>query len=192
MVLGRKLGRGAVGEAYEASPEVDFGDGNIAHCLDKVVVKLALSERQTERLRHEYNIYRHLSDGPMRVTNIPRVFGFFADVESEAGALILSHAGTALAYRPSPPGTGITVSAEERAIYIEILTSIHAAGVTHGDIRTWNLPEDDKGGYFIADFDRAKLHGSRVQMAAEQDRLRLLLDGEIIDDYSVTSYPASS
>ncbi len=79
-----------------------------------------------------------------------------------------------------------------RAIYIEILTSIHAAGVAHGDIRSWNLLEDDEGGYFIADFDRAKLHGSRVQMAAEQDRLRLLLDGENIDDDSVTSYPASS
>ncbi|KAK0447979.1 hypothetical protein EV421DRAFT_1706160, partial [Armillaria borealis] len=209
MVLGRKLGRGAVGEAYEASLEVDLGDENIAHYPDKVIVKLALSERQTERLRHEYNIYRHLSDGPMRVTNIPRAFGFLEDVESEAGALIPSHAGMALAYRWSPLGTGVTVSAEERYVtsackiptyssifirakYIEILTSIHKAGVAHGDIRSWNLLEDDKGGYFIADFGRAKLRGSRYQMVAEQDRLGLLLDGENIDDYSVTSYPASS
>ncbi len=79
-----------------------------------------------------------------------------------------------------------------RAAYIEILTSIHEAGVAHGDIRSWNLLEDDKGGHFIADFDRAKLRGSRYQMAAEQERLGLLLDGENIDDYSVTSYPASS
>ncbi|KAK0231423.1 hypothetical protein IW262DRAFT_481793 [Armillaria fumosa] len=192
LVLGRKLGQGAVGEAYEASLEVDFGDGIIAHYPDKVIVKLALSERQTERLRHEYSIYRHLSEGPTRVTNIPRAFGFFEDVESEAGALILSHAGVALAYRSNPPGTGVAVSAEERATYIEILTSIHEAGVAHGDIRSWNLLEDDKGGHFIADFDRAKLRGSRYQMAAEQERLGLLLDGENIDDFSVTSYPASS
>ncbi|PBK65726.1 hypothetical protein ARMSODRAFT_1087334 [Armillaria solidipes] len=190
--LGRKLGQGAVGEAYEASLEVDFGEGNVAHYPDKVIVKLALYEEQRKKLRHEYSIYHHLSEGPVRVGNIPRAFGFFEDVESEAGALILSHAGEALAYRSSPPGTGVRVSAKERAIYIEILTSIHAAGVAHGDIRSWNLLEDDKGGYFIADFDRAKLHGSRVQMAAEQDRLGLLLDGENIDDDSVTSYPASS
>ncbi len=105
-----------MGEAYEASLEVDFGDGNIAHYPDKVIVKFSISEKQTERLRHEYSIYRHLSEGPMRVTNIPRAFGFFEDVESEAGALILSHAGVALAYRSSPPGTGITVSAEERYV----------------------------------------------------------------------------
>ncbi len=77
-------------------------------------------------------------------------------------------------------------------IYIEMLTSIHAAGVTHGDIRSWNLLEDDNRGYFIADFDRAKLHGSQKQMAAEQDRPSLLLDGENVDDNSITSYPASS
>ncbi|KAK0490401.1 hypothetical protein IW261DRAFT_1616814 [Armillaria novae-zelandiae] len=192
LVLGRKLGQGAVGEAYEASLEIDFGDGNIAHYPDKVIVKLAFSERQTERLRHEYGIYRHLSEGPMQVTKIPRAFGFFEDVESEAGALILDHAGVALAYRLKPPGTGVAVSAEERATYIEILTSIHEAGVAHGDIRSWNLVEDKKGGYFIADFDRANLRGSRYQMAAKQERLALLLGGENIDDFSVTSYPVSS
>ncbi len=79
-----------------------------------------------------------------------------------------------------------------RPAYIKILAFIHEAGIAHGNIRSWDLLEDDKGGCFIVDFDRAKLRGSRYQMVAEQDRLRLLLDGENIGDYSVTSYPAST
>ncbi|KAK0452001.1 uncharacterized protein EV420DRAFT_702406 [Desarmillaria tabescens] len=192
LVLLKKIGEGAVGEAYEASLEVDLSAGNVARHPHKVIVKLAFHEEQTERLRHEYSIYRYLSTGPNQVKNIPRAFGFFEDVESEAGVLILSHAGVALAYRSTPPGTGIEVSDEERATFIQILKSIHAAGVAHGDIRSWNLLEDDKGGLFIADFDRAKIHGSRRQMAAELERIGNLLDGENIDDNSVTSYPASS
>lgn len=66
----------------------------------------------------------------MRVGNIPRAFGFFEDVESGAGALILSHAGVALAYRSSPPGTGVRVSAKERYVtsawqYSKVLINIH-------------------------------------------------------------------
>ncbi len=75
---------------------------------------------------------------------------------------------------------------------MQILKSIHAAGVAHGDIRSWNLLEDDKGGLFIADFDRAKIHGSRYQMAEELKRMSFLLDGGNMDDDSVISYPASS
>ncbi|SJL01254.1 uncharacterized protein ARMOST_04572 [Armillaria ostoyae] len=192
LVLLKKIGQGAVGEVYEASLEVDFSAGNVAHYPHKVIVKLAFYEDQTEKLEHEYSIYRYLSSGPNQVKNIPHAFGFFEDVESEAGILILSHAGVALAYRSTPPGTGVEVSAEERDTFMQILKSIHAAGVAHGDIRSWNLLEDDKGGLFIADFDRAKIHGSRHQMAAELERMGFLLDGDDMDDDSVISYPASS
>ncbi len=65
-------------EAFEPSLEANFGDGYIAHYPDKVIIKLALSEGQTERLRHEYSIYRHLSEGPTQVTNIPRAFELFS------------------------------------------------------------------------------------------------------------------
>ncbi|KAK0205957.1 hypothetical protein DFS33DRAFT_1257225 [Desarmillaria ectypa] len=192
LVLLKKIGHGAVGEVYEASLDVDFNGGNIAHYPHKVIVKLAFYEEQTEKLRHEYSIYRYLSTGPNQVKNIPRAFGFFEDVESEAGVLILSHAGVALAFRSTPPGTGAEVSAEERDTFMQTLKSIHAAGVAHGDIRSWNLLEDDKGGLFIADFDRAKIHGSQRQMAAELKRMGFLLDGANIDDDYVISYPASS
>ncbi|KAK0498138.1 hypothetical protein EDD18DRAFT_1071378 [Armillaria luteobubalina] len=192
LVLLKKIGQGAVGEVYEASLEVDFSVSNLAHYPHKVIVKLAFYEEQTERLEHEYSIYRYLSNGPNQVKNIPHAFGFFEDVESEAGMLILSHAGVALAYRSTPPGTGVEVSAEERDTFMQILKSIHAAGVAHGDIRSWNLLEDDKGGLFIADFDRAKIHGSRYQIADELKRMSFLLDGGNMDDDSVISYPASS
>ncbi|KAK0471304.1 hypothetical protein IW261DRAFT_1671070 [Armillaria novae-zelandiae] len=120
--------------------------------------------------------------GPNQVRNIPRAFGFFEDVESEAGMLILSHVDVALAYRSIPPGEGAQVSAEEKDMFMRILKSIHAAGVAHGYIRSWNLLEDGKGELFIADFDRSKIHASRYQMAEELKRVSFLLDGGNIDD----------
>ncbi len=73
---------------------------------------------------------------------------------------------------------------------LRILESIHAAGVAHGDIRTWNMVADDEGSLSIIDFDRAKFRGHRKQMRAEHQRLEDLLDGEPIDGFSVTSYEA--
>ncbi|KAK0490414.1 hypothetical protein IW261DRAFT_1555550 [Armillaria novae-zelandiae] len=137
LLVGKKLGRGAIGDVYEAQVLVDMPSGNKAHYPEKIV-KLALSEDQKERMRHEYAIYRRLLYGPVPVAagSIPIAFGFFEDIESDVGALILSYNGQALAYRSDPPASRITVSPEERATLIRILESIHAAGVAHGDIRT--------------------------------------------------------
>ncbi|KAK0498157.1 hypothetical protein EDD18DRAFT_79072 [Armillaria luteobubalina] len=190
VLLGKKLGQGAIGAVYEAQIEVDMPSGSVAHHSSKVIVKLAFSREHADRLRHEYSIYRRLSHGPVRVENIPTAFGFFEDVESDAGALILSHNGKALAYRSDPPGSGIDVSSKERAILLQILENIHAAGVAHGDIRSWNMVVDDDGKLSIIDFDRAKYKGAPVQMEAERERLEGLLDGADIDGYSVTSYAA--
>ncbi|KAK0437297.1 uncharacterized protein EV420DRAFT_1669942 [Desarmillaria tabescens] len=192
LLLGKKLGQGAIGEVYEAQVEVDMPSGRVAHYTEKVIVKLALSGEQKERLRHEYSIYRRLLYGPVPVAagDIPIAFGFFEDIESDAGALILSYNGQSLAYRSDPPASGITVSEEEKAILLRILESIHAAGVAHGDIRTWNMVADGEGKLSIIDFDRAKFRGHKLQMKAEHERLEDLLDGEPIDGFSVTSYEA--
>ncbi|KAK0447980.1 hypothetical protein EV421DRAFT_1900644 [Armillaria borealis] len=192
LLIGKKLGEGSIGQVYEAQVLVDMPSGNVARYPEKVIVKLALSPEQKERIRHEYAIYRRLLYGPVPVSagDIPTAFGFFEDIESDTGALILSYNGQTLAHRSDPPASGITVSLEERATLLRILESIHAAGVAHGDIRTWNMVADGKGSLSIIDFDRAKFRGHGAQMRAEHQRLEDLLDGEPIDGFSVTSYEA--
>ncbi|KAK0205960.1 hypothetical protein DFS33DRAFT_1381056 [Desarmillaria ectypa] len=192
LLIGKKLGQGAIGQVYEAQVLVDMPSGRVARHPKKVIVKLALSEEQKERIRHEYAIYRRLLYGPVPVAagDIPTAFGFFEDIESDTGALILSYNGQSLAYRSDPPVSGITVSSDERATLLRILESIHAAGVAHGDIRTWNMVADNEGHLSIIDFDRAKFRGHTLQMNAEHQRLEDLLDGERIDGFSVTSYEA--
>ncbi|KAK0451991.1 uncharacterized protein EV420DRAFT_1311758 [Desarmillaria tabescens] len=192
LLVGKKLGQGAIGQVHEAQVLMDMPSGSIARYPKKVIVKLALSGEQNERLRHEYSIYRRLLYGPVPVAagDIPRAFGYFEDVESDTGALILSYNGQPLAHRSDPPASGITVSEEERATLLRILESIHAAGVAHGDIRSWNMVADEEGNLSIIDFDRAKYRGHRAQMEAERKRLEYLLDGEPIDGFSVTSYEA--
>ncbi len=93
---------------------MDTSSGSVARHPSQVIVKLAFSREHTDRLRHEYSIYRRLSHRPVRVENIPTAFGFFEDVESDAGALVLSHNGEAVAYRSDSPGSGIPVSPKER------------------------------------------------------------------------------
>ncbi|SJL01282.1 uncharacterized protein ARMOST_04600 [Armillaria ostoyae] len=192
LLIGKKLGEGSTGQVYEAQVLVDMPSGKVARYPEKVIVKLAFSAEQTERIRHEYAIYRRLLYGPVPVSagDIPTAFGFFEDIESDTGALILSYNGQPLAHRSDPPASGITVSLEEKATLLRILESIHAAGVAHGDIRTWNMVADGEGRLSIIDFDRAKFKGHGKQMRAERQRLEDLLDGQPIDMFSVTSYEA--
>ncbi len=122
LLIGKKLGYGAIGEVYEAQVLVDMPSGSMARYQKKVIVKLALSVEQKERLRHEYAIYRRLLYGPVPVAtgDIPTAFGFFEDIESDVGALILSYNGQALAHRSDPPASGITVSPEERCAQMKL------------------------------------------------------------------------
>ncbi|KAK0231414.1 hypothetical protein IW262DRAFT_1343997 [Armillaria fumosa] len=190
VLIGKKLGEGSTGQVYEAQVLIDLPSGKVARYPEKVIVKLALSSEQKAKIRHEYAIYRRLLYGPVPVSagDIPTAFGFFEDVESDTGALIMSYNGQPLAHRADPPGSGMTVSPEERCV--RILESIHAAGVAHGDIRTWNMVADREGHLSMIDFDRAKFKGHSAQMMNERQRLEDLLDGESIDGWSVTSYAA--
>ncbi len=118
LLIGKKLGEGSTGQVYEAQVSVDMPSGKVARFPEKVIVKLALSAEQKERIRHEYAIYRRLLFGPVPVSagDIPTAFGFFEDIESDTGALILSYNGQPLAHRSDPPASGITVSLEERCV----------------------------------------------------------------------------
>ncbi|KAK0498168.1 hypothetical protein EDD18DRAFT_1071315 [Armillaria luteobubalina] len=208
VLIGKKLGEGSTGQVYEAQILVDMPSGKVARYPEKAIVKLALSSEQKVKVRHEYAIYRRLLYGPVPVSagDIPTAFGLFEDIESDTGALILSYNGQPLALRSDPPASGITVSPEERCVQmiffgqdyymhhratlVRILESIHAAGVAHGDIRTWNMVADEEGHVSMIDFDRAKFKGHRKQMRNEHQRLEDLLDGASIDGWSVTSYAA--
>ncbi len=88
VLIGRNLGQGAIGEIYEAEVVVDIPSGKVARYPEKVIVKLALSEDQKERIRHEYAVYQRLLYGPVPVAagDIPAAFGFFEDIESDVGA----------------------------------------------------------------------------------------------------------
>ncbi len=122
LLIGKKLGEGSIGQVYEAQVLVDMPSGNVARYPEKVIVKLALSEEQKERIRHEYAIYRRLLYGPVPVAagDIPTAFGLFEDIESNTGALILSYNGQTLAHRSDPPASGISVSPEERYVQMKL------------------------------------------------------------------------
>ncbi|KAK0226937.1 hypothetical protein EDD85DRAFT_1027056 [Armillaria nabsnona] len=76
LLIGKKLGQGSTGQVYEAQVLVD---GGVARYPGKVIVKLALSEEQKERIHHEYAIHRRLLYGPVPVSagDIPTAFAFF-------------------------------------------------------------------------------------------------------------------
>ncbi len=122
LLIGKQLGQGSIGQVYEAQVLVDMPSGNVAHYPEKVIVKLALSEEQKERIRHEYSIYRRLLYGPVPVAagDIPTAFGFFEDIESDVGALIISYNGQTLAHRSDPPASGIMVSPDERCVQMKL------------------------------------------------------------------------
>lgn len=53
------------------------------------VVKVATPSAKLVRLRREHAIYMHLHSA--KVNGIPPVFGYFEDVDQEAGALVLAN-----------------------------------------------------------------------------------------------------
>ncbi len=135
LLVGKKLGQGAIGQVHEAQVLVDMPSGSVARYPKKVIVKFAFTEEQKERIRHEYSIYRRLLYGPVPVAagDIPTAFGFFEDIESDTGALILSYHGRPLALRSDPPASGITVSEEEKCVQMTfqytVRTNVCIAGL---------------------------------------------------------------
>ena len=59
-----------------------------------LVVKLAFTEENQEKLRHEYTIYRHLAAIGF-TENILRVYGLFQDAETGVLAIVMDYGGNA-------------------------------------------------------------------------------------------------
>ncbi len=62
------------------------------------------------------------------------------------------------------------------------MSFIHAAGVLHRDLRTWNILVNDAGGISIIDFDRANTDAQDKDIQVEWERLEKLLKGKHVEN----------
>ena len=90
------IAEGATGRVHTAKVEVKTSDGRVYGYV--AAAKIALEQRNRQKLRHEYAVYQHLAR--QRVNGVARVYGLFEDAAKEALILIMSHAGTSLAKQP--------------------------------------------------------------------------------------------
>ena len=90
------IAEGATGRVHNAKVEVKTIDGRVYGYV--AAAKIALEQRNRQKLRHEYAVYRHLAR--QRVDGVARVYGLFEDAAKEALILIMSHAGTSLVKQP--------------------------------------------------------------------------------------------
>ncbi|KAJ3503834.1 hypothetical protein NLJ89_g8253 [Agrocybe chaxingu] len=116
LVLGAPLGQGAVGIVHSASLEVGLESGEVLQ--RDVIVKLAFSEGQAERLRQEFDIYSVLVK-KKATKGILTVHGLFEDTESGALALVMENGGQTLRQREkerlnATQAEQVTTTPEER------------------------------------------------------------------------------
>ncbi|KAF7299256.1 Protein kinase domain-containing protein [Mycena indigotica] len=184
VVLASQIGKGATGTAHEATARLTTKDGQTL--IEKnLIVKLAFREQPQRRMRHEYEIYKHLAE--QGVTGVPHVYGLFEDLEGGAIALIMTNCGRNLWDSREDKTKPLTpVAPTQRNRFIEILENVHRAGVRHYDIRANNLTIDSNGEAFIVDFDRARLNPSEGKKKWEMDILKKLMDG-IHHEFSLQS-----
>lgn len=93
LVISSTIAQGATGVLHEAELVLKTKEGITLRC--KVVIKLAFSAEQQDRMRHEYSIYEHLVSAGIKGV-IVDVLGLFKDLEGGPMALIMSHAGSSL------------------------------------------------------------------------------------------------
>ncbi|KAG6887603.1 hypothetical protein C0995_014082 [Termitomyces sp. Mi166 len=166
-----EIAHGSTGDAHAAT--IDFLGPNGKTISFFNVVKLAFAPVQKKRLRHEFDVYSCLLTANAR--GIPHVFGLFKDIETEALALIMEHAGPTLWDCRLPDKSQrhqFTISESEK--------SIHDAGVRHRDLRLErleNLTIKSNGDPCIIDFDRAEMEADERSLEREKEKLQNVLDG---------------
>ncbi|KAG6878278.1 hypothetical protein C0993_009636 [Termitomyces sp. T159_Od127] len=178
ITLTSEIAYGATGDSHAATIEF-LGSNNKPLSFDNVVVKLAFTDVQRKRLRHEFNIYNHMSSAVTR--GIPHVFGLFEDIETEALALVMENVGSSLWDCRLPDKSKrleTTISESEKAGFSDVLKSIHNAGVRHRDLRLENLTINHEGLPYIIDFDRAALDADEDSRDREHKTFLAILDGE--------------
>lgn len=164
--------RGATGTVHEGILEVYHDDRELI--TYSVVAKLAFGDSQIARMRHEANIYEHLTKAG--VCGIPRYYGIFEDLHHGPVVLVTSHEGFWLRHWV-PEGSGSKVPMLWRKRFLLAMKEIHHAGVCHRDIRPENLLVNADGAVCIIDFDKADLTSSVGARKREYEHLDDLLAG---------------
>jgi hypothetical protein len=119
LVMCSTIAHGTTGILHEADLVIETAEGATMH--GKVVVKLAFTAEQQERMEHEYSIYNHLVSAGIKGI-IVDVLGLFKDLEGGPMALIMSHAGTSLwDRRPSTKDTDAKASSTQRFVLLMLL-----------------------------------------------------------------------
>ncbi|KAJ3510441.1 hypothetical protein NLJ89_g4668 [Agrocybe chaxingu] len=179
LVLGPPLAEGAVGVGHPA--EIIFvstSRGSIRN--NNLVVKLAFGEAEREKMWHEYRIYQHMWRNK-DMKGIVKVYGMFQDAETGTLALLMEHGGTSATRREAARSGQVDVlhlTSDERDSLEIALTSIHEAGVVHGDVRSDNILVDGSNRFRIIDFDCATLEDPRtsLKMVFESQTLKGFLN----------------
>ncbi|KAG5651123.1 hypothetical protein H0H81_009775 [Sphagnurus paluster] len=187
IVITSRIAAGATAVAHDADLKLLASDGKVRST--NVVVKLAFEPEQTERLRHEFEIFEHLHSRGV-VDGIPFIYGIFKDTESEAHALVMSHVGTSLwtlSWQKNRSTFNLRVSETAKSAYLRTLGAIHEAGVRHRDIRPENLTLIDEDGAAIIDFDMAELNPSDGAKRREMRHMTNLLNGSYLPPNEVPS-----
>ncbi len=116
IILHSRMGRGATGTVYRGR----LGSrSNIPKSkMDSpFVVKVATTLARLGRLRHEHDIYTHLHLA--KVQGIPSVFGYYENMDYEAGALVLADAGRPLGERANNIERKVDLTSDERYVCVE-------------------------------------------------------------------------
>ncbi|KAF8885265.1 hypothetical protein CPB84DRAFT_1850462 [Gymnopilus junonius] len=176
--LKEPIGKGAVGIVHPAVVKLTMESGDILQ--HNLVIKLAFSPKQQEKLLDEYNIYVHLSQKKV-IEGIVTVHGMFRDPDSGALGMLMDDAGQSLYCRERERSGNVdvisTISAteEERDAFMRTLKSLHDAGVRHNDIHAENLLINSRNEVFIVDFDRACLEVDDVENMLELQVMNKIL-----------------
>ncbi|TFK65904.1 hypothetical protein BDN72DRAFT_900309 [Pluteus cervinus] len=180
LILGPSCGWGATGHVYMAELQLTLSNGR--KLSRQVVAKMPMSADEQKRVRHEYDVYRHL--WTHNVSGIPEIYGLFEDFNNMATILVMERAAFTFRKRE----TEITgndylseVTPAEKTACLEIVQSIHDAGVVHRDLRPENLMIAQDRKPMIIDFDHARFDATEAHRNLELERLRNVLDGKSLD-----------
>ncbi|KIM42885.1 hypothetical protein M413DRAFT_125221 [Hebeloma cylindrosporum] len=167
LVLDEPRGEGSTGIVHPAALEaqVKLPSGEVSTMKSSnLVLKLAFSNQQQKRLRHEFDVYSHLAR--KQVKGVIPVHGLFRESDSGVLGLLMDNGGQNLRQREMER-TGeevpaqVTLSEAERAAFTAIFKGIHKARVRHQDVRADNLlVNPTTGEVFVIDFDRADIAGA--------------------------------